>query len=96
MREEVTGAILWGVLVLLAGMVVGRVVLPPLEPHRSYYIENVNERNTTECTLSVNATTTLMGRTKREEVPGIKCGERRYFGRSWLQCRCVPEKAVPE
>lgn len=96
MREDVTGAILWGVLVLLAGMVVGRVVLPPLEPHRSYYIENVNERNTTECTLSVNATTTLMGRTKREEVPGIKCGERRYFGSSWLQCRCVPEKAVPE
>ena len=96
MREELTGAIIWGVLVLLAGMVVGRVVLPPLEPHRSYYIENVNQRHTPECTLSVKATTTMMGRTKREEVPGIKCGERRYFGNSWLQCRCVPEKVVPE
>lgn len=81
---------MWGVLVLLAGMVVGRVVLPPLEPHRSYYVQIVNQRHTTECTLSVHATISLMGRTKREEVPAIKCGERRYFGSSWFQCKCVP------
>lgn len=81
---------MWGVLVLLAGMVVGRVVLPPLEPHRSYYVRIVNQRHATECTLSVHGTTTLRDRAKRQAGPGIKCGERRYFGRSWILCDCGP------
>src|SRR5690348_1466149 len=95
-REEIVGSVIWVTLVLVAGIVVGRLIIPPLEPHRSYYIELVEDREVPECTLSIHSETTLMGRTKREEVPGIKCGERRYFGRSWLQCRCVPEKAGPE
>lgn len=89
-RAELAGLLMWSVLVLLAGVVVGRFALPPWEPQHNYFIELVEDRNIPECTLSIHDETTFMGRTKREEVPGIKCGERRHFGRSWLQCRCVP------
>lgn len=81
--------LLWLVLVFLVGIVVGRLVVPRLEPRVANIVDIGNDPNARVCTLNIIQTTTVpWGQGYQEEVAGLKCRERRDFGDTVIQCRC--------
>lgn len=84
------GALIWLSLIFVAGVVIGRMGLPFIEPHVVDYVEVASDGAGRECTLAVSRETTVLGRTESEELTSVKCGEERHFGDTVFQCRCGP------
>lgn len=90
MRGEMNAWIMWLVLGLLVGAVLGRLAVPVFEPRDTYLIEILNEPGTRECALSIGSERIVLGRAIQigEEYNSIECGKRRAFGDTVIQCRC--------
>lgn len=91
MRGEVTGALLWLVLVFLVGTVVGRFVIPVFEPKVTSYVAIAAEPGVQRCTLDIEHETTVLGRRTSlvDETESLTCSQSRGFAGTSIQCRCA-------
>lgn len=88
MREELKGALLWLALVFLAGMVIGRLVVPRFQWHITRYVGIDSDPNTKTCTIDINETTAPWKETYATRSLTLKCRELKIFGDMKVHCWC--------